>query len=51
MLAGLNSYGNTKIIESIKSRDHTENLLKKYSSNQNKVWQEKNNRSLWKEKS
>ncbi len=29
ILAGLNSYGNTKIIESIKSRDHTENLLKK----------------------
>ena len=29
ILAGLNSYGNTKIIESLKSRDHTENMLKK----------------------
>ncbi len=29
ILAGLNSYGNTKITENIKSRDHTENLLKK----------------------
>lgn len=28
ILAGLNSYGNTKIYERIKSRDHTENLLK-----------------------
>ena len=29
MLAGLNSYGNTTIEENVKSRDHTENLLKK----------------------
>ena len=29
ILAGLNSYGNTKIIEEEKSRDHTENLLLK----------------------
>ena len=29
ILAGLNSYGNTKIIERTLSRDHTENLLKK----------------------
>ena len=28
ILAGLNSYGNTKIIENLKSRDHTENMLK-----------------------
>ncbi len=27
ILAGLNSYGNTEIIEELKSRDHTENLL------------------------
>ena len=27
MLAGLNSYGNTKIIEQNRSRDHTENML------------------------
>ena len=27
ILAGLNSYGNTKIIEKHKSRDHTENML------------------------
>ena len=29
ILAGLNSYGSTKIIEKFKSRDHTENLLSK----------------------
>ena len=29
ILAGLNSYGNTEIIEKLKSRDHTENMLKK----------------------
>ena len=29
MLAGLNSYGHTEIKESLKSRDHTENMLKK----------------------
>ena len=29
MLAGLNSFGNTTILEKIKSRDHTENLLQK----------------------
>tara|TARA_A100001015_G_scaffold320475_1_gene446976 strand:+ start:1994 stop:3343 length:1350 start_codon:yes stop_codon:yes gene_type:complete len=28
ILAGLNSYGTTKIIENFKSRDHTENMLK-----------------------
>ena len=28
MLAGLNSYGDTKITENLKSRDHTENMLK-----------------------
>ena len=27
MLAGLNAYGNTKIVEEKKSRDHTENIL------------------------
>ena len=27
IFAGLNSYGNTKIIEKNKSRDHTENIL------------------------
>lgn len=31
MLAGLNSYGNTRITETIRSRDHTENLLMKNS--------------------
>ena len=31
MLAGLNSYGNTTIIEDKKSRDHTENILLKNS--------------------
>ena len=29
ILAGLNSYGLTKIIEQVRSRDHTENLLKR----------------------
>ena len=29
ILAGLNSYGDTKIIEKEKSRDHTENMLLK----------------------
>ena len=29
ILAGLNAYGNTQIIEDFKSRDHTENMLKK----------------------
>ena len=29
ILAGLNSYGNTQVTETIRSRDHTENLLKK----------------------
>ena len=29
ILAGLNSYGETDIIENLKSRDHTENMLKK----------------------
>ncbi len=29
MLAGLNSYGNTEILEKKKSRNHTENILKK----------------------
>ena len=29
ILAGLNSYGNTEIKENLKSRDHTENMLKK----------------------
>ncbi len=29
ILAGLNSYGHTKITERLKSRDHTENFLKK----------------------
>ena len=29
ILAGLNSYGNTQIKESLKSRDHTENMLMK----------------------
>ena len=32
MLAGLNSYGITKITEKQKSRDHTENMLKKNDS-------------------
>ena len=27
ILAGLNSFGNTKIIEENRSRDHTENML------------------------
>ncbi len=31
VLAGLNSYGNTRITETIRSRDHTENLLMKNS--------------------
>ena len=31
ILAGLNSYGNTEIIEKMKSRDHTENMLVKSS--------------------
>ena len=31
ILAGLNSYGETEIIEKNKSRDHTENILKKNS--------------------
>ena len=29
ILAGLNSYGNTHIIEKLKSRNHTENMLEK----------------------
>ena len=29
ILAGLNSFGNTEITESLKSRDHTENMIKK----------------------
>tara|TARA_A100001015_G_scaffold320575_1_gene447459 strand:- start:1908 stop:3257 length:1350 start_codon:yes stop_codon:yes gene_type:complete len=29
ILAGLNSYGHTEITENLKSRDHTENMLKK----------------------
>ena len=29
ILAGLNSYGNTQVTETITSRTHTENLLKK----------------------
>ncbi len=29
ILAGLNSYGNTQVIEGLKSRDHTENMLMK----------------------
>ena len=29
VLAGLNSYGDTEIFEKLKSRDHTENMLKK----------------------
>ena len=29
ILAGLNSYGTTEIIEKMKSRNHTENILKK----------------------
>ena len=29
ILAGLNSYGDTEITENLKSRDHTENMLKK----------------------
>ena len=29
IFAGLNSYGDTKIIENQRSRDHTENILKK----------------------
>ena len=29
ILAGLNSYGNTEVFEKLKSRDHTENMLKK----------------------
>ena len=29
ILAGLNSYGNTEVLENYKSRDHTENMLKK----------------------
>ena len=31
ILAGVNSYGDTKIIETLKSRDHTENMLLKNS--------------------
>ena len=41
MLAGLNSYGVTKIIEKEKSRDHTENML----MNNSKVIKIKNNKS------
>ena len=43
ILAGLNSFGNTKIIEKNRSRDHTENMLLKnsgalkISSNKNKL--------------
>ncbi len=40
ILAGLNSYGNTKIIEEQKSRDHTENML----LHNQKVIKIKNNR-------
>ncbi len=29
ILAGLNSYGNTEIVEHLRSRDHTENMLKR----------------------
>ena len=31
ILAGLNAYGNTEILEKLKSRDHTENMLMKNS--------------------
>ncbi len=44
ILAGLNSYGETEIIENFKSRDHTENMLRKnkqaikiYSGNVKKI--------------
>jgi 3-phosphoshikimate 1-carboxyvinyltransferase len=40
MLAGLNSYGNTSVIETQRSRDHTENIL----LNNSKVVKIKNNR-------
>ena len=40
MLAGLNSYGNTSIIEAQRSRDHTENIL----LNSSRVVKIKNNR-------
>ena len=40
MLAGLNSYGNTSVIETQRSRDHTENIL----LNNSKVIKIKNNR-------
>lgn len=40
MLAGLNSYGNTKIIEKEKSRNHTENMILK-NSNVIKVYEKK----------
>ena len=32
ILAGLNSYGNTEVFEKLRSRDHTENMLKKNKS-------------------
>jgi len=41
MLAGLNSYGETKIIENEKSRDHTESML----MNNSKVIEIKNNKN------
>ncbi len=42
MLAGLNSFGVTEIIEEKKSRDHTENMLKK-NSQAIKIKKKKNN--------
>ena len=37
ILAGLNSFGNTTVIERLKSRDHTERLLKKTSLYNQKI--------------
>ena len=42
ILAGLNSFGNTTVIERLKSRDHTERLLKKNKSIQIKKYKKEN---------
>ena len=46
MLAGLNSYGNTTILETQKA-DHTENILINNKKVMNIKGKKKNNKNLW----
>ncbi len=49
ILAGLNSYGNTKVIEIEKSRDHTENMLiQNTNAIKIKTGKKKNYKNIWK---